>query len=152
MPGWRIGWSISSHPVAKAMAALQSHVTSNAATVSQHAALSALSDDKSERDARSSMLAAFHHRRDGASRILRDAGVQFIEPAGAFYLFIRVGTASANDPEPGSAFARRLLEECQVAVVPGIAFHAPEWIRMSYAAADADVMEGARRITALLGA
>ena len=151
MPGWRIGWSISSEPAAKAMAALQSHVTSNAATISQHAALAALSDDPSERRARSAMLSDFRRRRDAAVSVLRAAGASFVEPAGAFYLFIKVGDATAGDPEPGSRFARELLDSKHVAVVPGVAFHAPEWIRLSYAAADADVMEGVRRVTALLG-
>ena len=151
MPGWRIGWSISSVPAAKAMAALQSHVTSNAATISQYAALSALSDEPAERAARTAMVADFRRRRDAAVSLLRAAGVSFVEPEGAFYLFIKVGDVTATDPEPGSRFSRELLEKKQVAVVPGIAFHAPEWIRLSYAAADADVMEGVRRVTALLG-
>ena len=76
--------------------------------------------------------------------------VPFIEPAGAFYLFIKVGDVTASDPEPGTRFASTLLERKHVAVVPGAAFHAPEWIRLSYAAADADVMEGVRRVTQLL--
>jgi aspartate aminotransferase len=150
MPGWRIGWSISSPAAAKAMAALQSHVTSNAATISQHAALAALSDDKAEVTARTSMLDAFRRRRDAATAMLREHGIAFVEPAGAFYLFIHVGRTTTADPQPGTTFARDLLETKLVAVVPGAAFHAPEWIRLSYAAADHDVMEGVRRVTALL--
>jgi aspartate aminotransferase len=150
MPGWRIGWSISSPEAARAMAALQSHVTSNAATISQHATLAALSDDRAEVAARASMLDAFRRRRDAATALLREHGIAFVEPAGAFYLFIHVGRATTADPEPGTSFARDLLETKLVAVVPGVAFHAPEWIRLSYAAADHDVMEGVRRITALL--
>ena len=73
-----------------------------------------------------------------------------VEPAGAFYLFIHIGRATNADPEPGTSFAKDLLETKLVAVVPGAAFHAPEWIRLSYAAADADVLEGVRRVTALL--
>lgn len=151
MPGWRIGWSISPIAAAKAMTALQSHVTSNAATISQHAALAALSDDDAESTSRAAMLAAFRRRRDAAAAILREAGVPFVEPQGAFYLFIQVGTVTADDPAPGTTFANRLLESKLVAVVPGEAFHAPGWIRLSYAAADADVLEGVRRVTALLG-
>jgi aspartate aminotransferase len=150
MPGWRIGWSISSPAVARAMGALQSHVTSNAATISQHAALAALSNEAAEREALSSMLEQFRNRRDGATAILREHGIEFVEPEGAFYLFIRVGRAATADPEPGTTFAKDLLETKLVAVVPGAAFHAPEWIRLSYAAADNDVMEGVRRVTALL--
>jgi aspartate aminotransferase len=152
MPGWRIGWSISSIGAARSMAALQSHVTSNAATISQHAALAALSDGPAEASARATMLGQFRQRRDAAAAILRAAGVEFVEPQGAFYFFIRVGQTSANDPEPGTRFATALLESKLVAVVPGIAFHAPEWIRLSYAAAIDDVTEGARRVVALLQA
>jgi aspartate aminotransferase len=151
MPGWRIGWSISSVAAARAMCALQSHTTSNAATISQFAALGALSNDAAENAAKAAMVGAFRRRRDAAAAVLRGAGVVFIEPAGAFYLFIKVGDATPVDPEPGTRFARDLLESKLVAVVPGIAFHAPEWIRLSYAAADADVLEGVRRVTALLG-
>jgi aspartate aminotransferase len=150
MPGWRIGWSISAAPVAKAMAALQSHVTSNAATISQHAALAALSNDDAEHDARRTMLASFKARRDAATAVLREHGIPFVEPSGAFYLFIYTGRATSADPQPGTSFAKDLLETRLVAVVPGAAFHAPEWIRLSYAAADHDVMEGIRRITAML--
>lgn len=150
MPGWRIGWSISSPAAAKAIAALQSHVTSNAATISQHAALAALSNDAAEREARESMLASFRRRRDEATAVLREHSIPYVEPAGAFYLFIHIGRVTKAEPEPGTAFASDLLETRLVAVVPGAAFHAPEWIRLSYAAADHDVMEGIRRITEML--
>jgi aspartate aminotransferase len=150
MPGWRIGWSISSVAAAQAIAALQSHVTSNAATISQHAALGALSNDAAEHEARAAMLASFRARRDAATAVLRDHAIPFVEPEGAFYLFIHVGRATSAEREPGTAFARDLLETKLVAVVPGAAFHAPEWIRLSYAATDHDVMEGIRRITEVL--
>ncbi|HEY6829591.1 MAG TPA: aminotransferase class I/II-fold pyridoxal phosphate-dependent enzyme, partial [Gemmatimonadaceae bacterium] len=62
------------------------------------------------------------------------------------YLFIRVGEASIDNPDPGTRFAHRLLEEFNVAVVPGAAFGTPEWIRLSYAAPVEDVLEGVRRV------
>ena len=96
------------------------------------------------------MLAAFRGRRDAAAAMLREHSIHFVEPAGAFYLFIHIGRVTTAEPQPGTAFARDLLETKLVAVVPGVAFHAPEWIRVSYAAADHDVMEGVRRITAML--
>ena len=150
MPGWRIGWSVSSPGAARAMTALQSHVTSNAATISQHAALAALSDAEAERASRAVMLDDFRRRRDAAVTLLRENGVRVVDPAGAFYLFIHAGPATAADPEPGTRLANELLESHHVAVVPGVAFHAPEWIRLSYAAADADVLEGARRVARVL--
>lgn len=146
MPGWRIGWSVAPPPLARAITALQSHTTSNATTISQHAALSALSDDEAYRRALGEMLAELRRRRDGALRSLRAAGLEVIEPQGAFYLFVRVGLSSSADPEPGTRVAERLLEAHNVAVVSGAAFRAPEWIRVSFAAPTAEVFEGVRRI------
>jgi aspartate aminotransferase len=146
MTGWRIGWSIASGDVTRSMTALQSHTTSNAATPSQYAALAALTEVDASRAAIASMVESFRQRRDAAVALLTDAGVEFVRPEGAFYVFIRVGTASGEGADPGSVFARELLETADVAVVPGVAFHAPEWIRVSYAAAREEVLEGLRRI------
>jgi aspartate aminotransferase len=146
MPGWRIGWSIGPAPLARSMAALQSHTTSNATTISQHAALSALSDENAYRAALGEMLAELRRRRDGALGVLRHGDLEVIEPDGAFYLFVRAGQSSAADPEPGTRAAERLLDEHDVAVVAGAAFRAPEWIRVSFAAPTLDVFEGVRRI------
>lgn len=148
MPGWRIGWSIGPVSLARSMAALQSHTTSNATTISQHAALSALSDTNAYRSALAEMMAELRRRRDGALVMLRQAGMEVIEPEGAFYLFIRAGQASPDNPEPGTRVAERLLDSHDVAVVAGAAFRAPEWIRVSFAAPTADVFEGVRRIVA----
>jgi len=146
MTGWRIGWSIAPRTLSRSMAALQSHTTSNAATISQHAALAALSDPVAGAEAITRMVAEFRRRRDAALELLRSAAVEVIEPRGAFYLYFRIGDATADDAEPGTTFARRLLEESDVAVVPGAAFHSPEWIRVSYAAPEDQVLEGVRRI------
>jgi len=142
MPGWRIGWSISTVATARAMTALQSHTTSNAATISQHAALAALSDPAAEAAANTEMMASFRRRRDAGLSLLREAGVEVVAPAGAFYLFIRVGSVAR--------FAEDLLESTGVAVVPGAAFQAPEWIRLSYAAPDDQVVDGLRKVIAAL--
>ena len=146
MTGWRIGWSISSKEVARAMTALQSHTTSNASTVSQHATLTALTQRADADAAVATMVAEFRRRRDAAASVLRSAGVDFIEPGGAFYLFVHVPPSGAEGPDSGTSFARRLLEKRDVAIVPGAAFHTPEWVRLSYAAPVADVLEGVRRI------
>ena len=146
MTGWRVGWSIAPRPVARAMTALQSHTTSNAATLSQHAALAALSQAEQAGTAVAEMVAEFRQRRDAALTALRSASLEVVEPGGAFYLYIHVGDATPADPEPGTTFAARLLDNHAVAVVPGIAFRSPEWIRMSYAAPSEQVMEGVRRI------
>jgi aspartate aminotransferase len=146
MTGWRIGWSIAPRPLTRVLTALQSHTTSNAATPSQHAALAALTNSAAANAATSAMVSEFRHRRDAARAMLREAGLDVVEPRGAFYLYIRVGDITPNDAEPGTTFAQRLLDECGVAVVPGAAFHTPEWIRVSYAAPAEDVVEGMRRI------
>jgi aspartate aminotransferase len=147
MTGWRIGWSIAPRALSASLIALQSHTTSNATTLSQHAAVAALTMPEAEEASRS-MVAEFKRRRDRALAELKSAGVTVLEPKGAFYLFIRVGRASSADPDPGTRFAHRLLEEFGVAVVPGVAFGTPEWIRLSYAAPIEDVLEGVRRVLA----
>jgi aspartate aminotransferase len=148
MTGWRIGWSISPRELAKTMTALQSHSTSNAPTLSQHAVLAALGDASAAARATGAMVAELRRRRDQALPLLRDAGLDVVEPSGAFYLFVHAGRASSADPQPGTTLATRLLEESNVAVVPGAAFGSPEWIRVSYAAPVEQVLEGVRRIAA----
>ena len=148
MTGWRIGWSIAPTALSRSLSALQSHTTSNAATIGQHAALAALSGGATSRAAIDGMVAEFKRRRDSALELLCEANVEVIEPRGAFYLFIRAGDATPTNPEPGTTLAKRLLEDAHVAVVPGVAFRTPEWIRVSYAAPAKQVMEGVRRIIA----
>jgi aspartate aminotransferase len=150
MTGWRIGWAIAAPEVVRAMRALQSHTTSNPATVSQYAALAALEERRLAEEAIAGMLVEYRRRRDAALAILRESqGPALIRPEAAFYLFLDVGTAIPGDPNSGTTFAGRLLQEEGVAVVPGAAFRAPKWIRVSYAAAFEEVIEGVRRITAL---
>jgi aspartate aminotransferase len=148
MTGWRIGWSIAPAPVARAMTAFQSHTTSNATTVAQHAALAALTQRAEAERAVATMVAEFRRRRAAAAAIVRDAGIDLVEPCGAFYLYLRA-PAAAGDADPGTSFARRLLDDHGVAIVPGAAFHSPEWVRLSYAAPLDDVLEGVRRLVAL---
>ena len=148
MTGWRIGWSIAPTAVARAMTAFQSHTTSNASTPAQYAALAALTCGEAEPAIRA-MVSEFRRRRDGALRILRSAGADVIEPRGAYYLFVRVGDASV-EPEAGTTCAQRLLEEYGVAIVPGAAFRAPEWVRISYAAPEEQVLAGVSALASML--
>lgn len=134
MTGFRIGWSVAPRSVSQAMTALQSHTTSNASTPSQHAALAALTRTAEADAAVKAMVAEFRARRDVAVAILRAIpDVDLVEPQGAFYLYFK---APGGD---GTRFANRLLEHEGIAVVPGAAFGTPEWVRVSYAAARADV-------------
>jgi aspartate aminotransferase len=149
MTGWRIGWAIAPRALAAAMTAFQSHTTSNAAAVSQHAALAALSDRAHAEPAIAAMVAEFHARRDALiAELATEPRIAFVRPSGAFYLFFRVapdGTAG----DPGADFASALLERHDVAVVPGSAFLTPCWVRLSYAAPREQVLTGLRRAITL---
>ncbi len=148
MTGWRIGWAIAPQPVARAMTAVQSHTTSNPAAVSQHAALAALTQTAQADAAIHDMVQAFHRRRDLVLEALGPQRTHAVHPAGAFYLYLDV--SSFGSENPGAAFAEALLDRHQVAVVPGSAFLTPQWIRASYATADAVAVEGVQRIAHLL--
>ena len=150
MTGWRIGWSIASVALSKAMTAFQSHATSNAAAVSQHAALAALSRHDEAEAAITHMVAEFGRRRDAVLDALKAfPTVRYVKPEGAFYLYVNVeGFESAADP--GTAFAERVLEQERVAVVPGSAFLTPNWIRASYATTQSVAVDGITRIARCL--
>ena len=146
MTGWRIGWTVSQRPLATAMTALQSHTTFNPASVSQVAALAALTGGAAIDAAVADMVAQFRVRRDAARKILEsEPTITFIPPEAAFYFFLR---APGDGADAGTTFATRLLDEYDVAVVPGAAFGAPGWIRASYATGLPSVEEAMRRIVA----
>jgi len=149
MTGWRIGWTITTAPLAKAMGAFQSHTTSNACSISQHAAVAALTDTAQADAEIGTMVAQFRARRDAAMAILaEEPSLSVIEPAGAFYLYVRAPGAD-RDPSVGARFTARLLDAHGVAAVPGEAFGMPGWVRVSYAAALDDVTAGARAMVAV---
>jgi aspartate aminotransferase len=145
MTGWRIGWTIAPRAVTAAMAAFQSHTTSNAAAVSQHAALAAVQGGVAIDDAIRHMVHEFRARRDACLAVLQEGpSPAVVPPTGAFYLYLHVGGAHGS----GDDFARTLLEERGVAVVPGSAFLTPDWVRLSYASPQAQAVEGVRRLVA----
>ncbi|MBL0937295.1 MAG: pyridoxal phosphate-dependent aminotransferase [Gemmatimonadaceae bacterium] len=152
MTGWRIGWSIAPVALSKAMTAFQGHTTSNPAAVSQYAALAAMSEVAQADAAVSEMVAAFRTRRDAVVTALKAfPSVRYVHPEGAFYIYVNVeGFRGAADP--GAAFAAAVLEEYQVAVVPGSAFGTPGWIRASYATKQELAVEGLTRIARCLTA
>jgi aspartate aminotransferase len=147
MTGWRIGWTLAPVALARAMTAVQMHTTSNPAAVSQHAALAALTRIDEAEAAVSAMVRAFHQRRDAVLDALGAARAHAVHPAGAFYLYLDVSGMGGEDP--GAAFAARLLETYQVAVVPGSGFGTPGWIRASYATSEPLAVEGVQRIVRL---
>jgi aspartate aminotransferase len=144
MTGWRIGFALAPQPVAKAMAALQSHTTSGANHPAQYAAAAAMSDERLEQDV-TRMVAEFRKRRDLlVSRFRKDlSGVEFVDPLGAFYFFFRVDSFGRVT---GTEFCTRLVGETGVALVPGAAFGDDRWVRLSYAAATNDISRALDRI------
>ncbi len=146
MTGWRIGWTIAPRALSKAMTAFQSHTTSNAAAVSQHAALAALTEHEAAERAITGMVAEFHARRDAIlAELAEEPRLGHVHPEGAFYVYLDVGAVGGADGDAGTAFARKLLDRHGVAVVPGAAFYTPDWVRLSYAAPRDQVLEGVRR-------
>jgi aspartate/methionine/tyrosine aminotransferase len=153
MTGWRVGWMLGPDDVVKAATNLQSHATSNVANVSQRAAIAALSGGL---EAVQEMRAAFERRGRLMHEILTGIeGVTALEPQGAFYAFPNL-SAHLGRPIRGRTaqstveLCSLLLDEAKVAVVPGEAFAAPGYARLSYALGDDDLGEGCRRIADLL--
>jgi aspartate aminotransferase len=153
MTGWRVGWMIGPADVIKAASNLQSHLSSNVANVSQRAALEAVAGPL---DAVAEMRAAFDRRRRTIVDMLSAIpGVSCPEPEGAFYAYPSVKELLGREirgvhPSSSMELAELILEQAEVAVVPGEAFGSPGYLRLSYALGDDELIEGVRRIDALL--
>lgn len=153
MTGWRVGWMIGPDDVIKAATNFQSHATSNVANVAQRAALAAVSGPL---DDVAMMRSAFARRGTLMHRMLNEIdGVTCMAPQGAFYCFPNVtgllgrnigGEVAATTLE----LADLVLNQTQVAFVPGEAFGAPGYARFSFALGDADLEEGIRRLATLV--
>jgi aspartate aminotransferase len=154
MTGWRVGWMIGPADVIKAATNFESHVTSNVCNVAQAAALAAVSGDLS---AVVPMREAFDRRRRTMARMLNEIpGVVCPEPQGAFYCYPSVKGVLGREiggrrPASSAELAALILDEAEVAVVPGEAFGTPGYFRLSCALGDADLEEGVTRIAKLLG-
>ncbi|HET7398679.1 MAG TPA: pyridoxal phosphate-dependent aminotransferase [Intrasporangium sp.] len=154
MTGWRVGWMIGPRDVIKAATNLQSHLTSNVCNVSQRAAVVALTEDLS---AVQEMRVAFDRRRRAMVGMLNDIpGVQCPTPQGAFYVYPSVRGVLGKQirgrvPTTSAELAGLILDEAEVAVVPGEAFGPSGYLRLSYALGDEDLAEGVGRIQKLLG-
>ena len=153
MTGWRVGWMIGPNDIVKAATNLQSHATSNVANVSQIAALAAVSGDLS---AVHEMRIAFDRRRQLITKMLNEIeGVNCPEPEGAFYVYPSVKNILGREirgkvPTTSAELSALILDEVEVAVVPGEAFGTPGYIRLSYALGDDDLIEGISRVQDLL--
>ena len=154
MTGWRVGWMAGPLDVIKAATNLQSHATSNVSNVSQIAALAAVSGPL---DAVAQMRTAFDRRRKAMVSALNAIdGVNCPVPEGAFYAYSDVRGLLGREirgvvPNTSAELAALILEQVEVAVVPGEAFGPSGYIRMSYALGDEDLAEGVGRLATLLG-
>lgn len=153
MTGWRLGWAVGPKDLISAMASYQSHSTSNASSISQEAALKALSDLARSRASIAEMLAHYERRREAILQALAAIpGVECARPEGAFYVFPRVAQIYGKKKVTGSVeFCQRLLEEAHVASVPGDAFGVDSCVRFSFATSLARIEEGMRRLAAWAG-
>ncbi len=153
MTGWRVGWMIGPKDVIRAATNLQSHSTSNVANVSQRAAIAAL---QGSLEAVETMREAFDRRRATMVSMLNAIdGVECPTPTGAFYAYPNVegllGRAiGGRTPTTSVELAEIILDQAEVAVVPGEAFGPSGYLRLSYALGDNDLADGVGRIQELL--
>lgn len=149
MTGWRIGYSAASEEIAKLMSNIQSHVTSNINSISQYAAIEALTGPQ---ESLNEMVKEFKARRNYmVERLNEIEGISYIMPKGAFYIMVNVGgyfgkSISNKLINSSLEFSKSLLEEEMVAVIPGIAFGLDEYIRLSYATSKEVIEEGLNRL------
>jgi aspartate aminotransferase len=153
MTGWRVGWLIGPADVVKGAANLQSHATSNVNNIAQRAAIAALTGDLT---AVATMRAAFDRRRRTIVSMLGDVnGFVCPMPDGAFYAYPSVKGALGRElggvvVDSSARLAEILLDQAEVAAVPGEAFGTPGYLRFSYALGDDDIVEGIGRVQKLL--
>ena len=153
MTGWRVGWMIGPKDAIKAATNLQSHLTSNVSNISQRAAIAAVSGNLDEVH---KMGEAFNRRRKLIVDLLNEVpGFQCPTPQGAFYVYPSVKgalgkTIRGKVANTSAELATIILEEVEVAAVPGEAFGPSGYLRFSYATSDEDIVEGIGRIKKLL--
>ena len=153
MTGWRVGYTASALPIAKAMSKMQSHMTSNPTSISQWASLEALQGPQEILEV---MGAAFKKRRDiMMAAFEKMPGISCIQPQGAFYVFPKIsetfGKSSPSGPITDSvSFCERLLTDEQVACVPGAGFGEDSCMRLSYATSEDAIDDGLARLERFL--
>ena len=152
MTGWRLGWMIAPDDAAKAAGNLQSHLTSNVSNISQRAAIAAITGDQ---EPIQKMLAAFDRRRKLAvAELNKIPGMTTPNPEGAFYVYPDVSgllgkTWAGKQITSSLELADMILEQAEVALVPGEAFGPSGYLRMSYALSDDQLLEGIQRMQKL---
>jgi aspartate aminotransferase len=149
MTGWRMGYLLAPQALIAAVTKLQSQSTSNATSIVQYAALEAA---RGPMDSVSAMLAEYSRRRERILAGLRAIpGITCTAPEGAFYVFPNISAHLTPDMPGDTAAARQMLEREHVAVVPGEAFGAPGYVRISYATSMERIAEGLRRFARFFG-
>src|SRR5216684_6522370 len=140
MTGWRLGWCAAPEPIAKAIDAIQSHSTSNPTSFAQKGAVAALTGPQEHLKG---WLAEYAKRRSFAHKRLNGIpGISCVNAKGAFYLFPNISKLGLKSTD----FCAKLLDQEKVAAVPGIAFGADDYIRISYATSMANIEKGLDRI------
>ncbi|MEY4939072.1 MAG: hypothetical protein RIQ93_807 [Verrucomicrobiota bacterium] len=143
MTGWRIGTTLAPTPIAKAISELQSQMSSNVTTFAQYGALAALQEKEKTAAALKTMLGAFDRRRKLLhAELNKIPGMTCLLAEGAFYLFPNITSFGLKDVD----FCNRLLDEQKVAAVPGSAFGAEGYLRLSYATSDDIIQKGVARL------
>lgn len=149
MTGWRIGYAAASEKIISLMSNIQSHTTSNPCSISQYAAVEALTGDQSEVE---KMKVEFKKRRDFmVDKINSINNLSCVKPEGAFYVMMNISKllnkkVNGETIKDSLEFSRLLLEDEKVAVIPGIAFGVDDYVRLSYATSLKNIEEGLKRI------
>ncbi len=139
MTGWRIGFCAGPEKVIKAATALQSHSTSNPTSISQYASIHAL---RSGTEWEELMRKTYCRRAELITTLFSELDkVRVFPPKGTFYIFVNIEGYNLSSME----FAEKLLEETKIGVIPGTAFGADHWVRVSFATSEGDIEEGLRR-------
>ena len=143
MTGWRIGTTLAPAPIAKAISELQSQMSSNVTTFAQYGALAALKEKEKTSAALKTMLVAFDRRRKFLhAELNKIPGMTCLLAEGAFYLFPNITSFGLKDQD----FCAKLLDTEKVAAVPGSAFGAEGYLRLSYATSDEIIKKGVERL------
>ncbi|MBI4430725.1 MAG: pyridoxal phosphate-dependent aminotransferase [Candidatus Omnitrophica bacterium] len=144
MTGWRLGYFAAPLEIAKAASSLQDHQTSNVTSFAQPAAVEALRNGEGEA---AKLREIFSNRRDLIiSELRRIPQVRFVEPDGAFYVFVNITKSGLNSME----FSQRILEEVHIALIPGSPFGAEGYVRISFATSEREIVKGTERMRSWL--
>ena len=139
MTGWRIGFAAGDEAVIKAAGSIQSHSTSNPTTISQYASIAALREGKQWEEY---MREVYSKRAKLVEELFKGIkNARLFSPKGTFYAFVDISGYSMDS----LSFAKKMLDEIKVGVIPGVAFGADNWVRLSFAASEDEIKEGLNR-------